>query len=231
MCSKMVVGAVSLVGFFCLPPMLSAQSNRDAEQDAQILQLRTDLKSLSDLVAEHGKNLTAITRTVEAQDGAIKKLKSDFDRTVEALRNESEQQQRILQAISSTDSRGNSVLKLLPIMKQSPEFRQEVSDAVHETMRQQGTLRVRSEMSTGTNMLVNGRTYYIPPYATIEIPVPVGTLTTELPGYEAPKNWTIGPPNYTQAIDIRPKSSPLVIVEPPPIVYAPVVVGPTVIRW
>jgi len=222
---KTLVAAASLVLCLFSPTILSAQTDSGPKPDPQIVQLRKDLTSLSDQVAEQAKNLTAITKLVEAQSNDIKKLREDFVSSLAAMQNESAGQRKILEAISSTDSRGNTVLNLLPIMKQSPQFRQEVTDAVHETLRQQGTVRVRNEMGTSNTLLVNGQRYSIPPYSTVEISVPVGTLTTELPGYEAPKNWTIGPPNYTQSIDIRPKYNPVVIVEPPRFVYPPLVIG------
>jgi len=172
-----------------------------------------------------------MTLAVKAQSGDIKELEAKFMKAMEALRDESERQREILDAISGTDSSGNRVLKLRPIMSRSPQFRQEMTDAVHETMRQQGTVRIRNEMGTTSTLLVNRQQYSIAPYAILDIAVPVGTLTTELVGYEAPKNWTIGPPNYTQAIDIRPSDNPVVVVEPSPVVYPPLVVGPTWVSW
>jgi hypothetical protein len=53
------------------------------------------------------------------------------------------------------------------------------------------------------------------------VDVPVGTLTTELVGYEAAKNWTVGPPNYHQGITITRTAGP-VFVGPPVVVDVPV---------
>jgi len=230
--SKTLVAAASLVLCLFSPAMLPAQTDHDTKQDAQIVQLRADLKSLTELVskqtelvAKQGKDFSATMAVVGDQSKQIEQLKKDFDRALEVHRENQAEMKRILDTISGTDNSGNRVLKLFPIMKQSPQFRQEVTDAVHETMRQQGTVRVRNEMGTSNTLLVNGQRYSIPPYSTVEINVPVGTLTTELPGYESPKNWTIGPPNYTQSIDIRPKYNPVVIVEPPRFVYPPLVIG------
>ncbi len=230
--SKTLVAAASLVLCFFSPAMLSAQTDHDAKQDAQIVQLRKDLASLTDAVAKQGEQVKKLQsdfstalQAIRDQSAQTEALFKKSDSLIQAVRDQSAQHQEILNAISGTDRSGNTVLKLLPIMKQSPQFRQEVSDAVHETMRQQGTVRVRNEMGTSNTLLVNGQQYSIAPYSTVEISVPVGTLTTELPGYEAPKNWTIGPPNYTQSIDIRPKYNPVVVVEPPRFVYPPLVVG------
>ncbi len=63
------------------------------------------------------------------------------------------------------------------------------------------------------------------------IPVPVGTLTTELVGYESPKNWTIGPPNYAQDIRIWRRVITPVIVEPPSQIIYPVYAAQRVGLW
>jgi hypothetical protein len=103
-------------------------------------------------------------------------------------------------------------------------------------MERTGTVYVSNEMSSEQTLKVNGAYYRIPPHTTnyrIES-VPVGTLTTELVGYESPKNWTIAAPHYQQRIKIAPDPAPAYpqqrvvyrqIVDYPPVIeYSPVYV-------
>jgi hypothetical protein len=50
----------------------------------------------------------------------------------------------------------------------------------------------------------------------------VGTISTELVNYEAPRNWTVGPPNYEQHIVIKPASASIgtIRVAPVPLLSA-----------
>jgi ABC-type transporter Mla subunit MlaD len=171
--SKTLVAAASLVLCFLWPTIVSAQTPHDAKQDAQIAQLQADVKSLTELVARQSEQVTKLearfSTTVDAirdQSAQTKALFEKWESVLRTLQDQSAQTHEILDAISGTDRSGNRVLKLLPIMKQSAQFRQEVSDAVHETMRQQGTVRIRNEMGTSNALLVNGQQYYIAPYAT-----------------------------------------------------------------
>ena len=47
--------------------------------------------------------------------------------------------------------------------------------------------------------------------------MPTGTFTTELVGWEAPRNWSIAPPTYEQTITIEP--APAARVAPSRVVY------------
>ena len=110
-----------------------------------------------------------------------------------------------------------------------PEFRKELTEAVHDVIRQQGTLRIDNRSAVEHRLRVNGLQYLVPALGTIEVHVPVGTLTTELAGYEPPKNWTVGPPNYHQGITITRTAAPTVFIAPPVIVDAPVFGPPLIV--
>jgi len=110
------------------------------------------------------------------------------------------------------DIRGN--------MERSTAFRQEVSAAVHDVMRRHGTLRIENQTAVGHTIRVinTGRSVYIPPgEISAPVDVPVGTVGTELVGYEAPRNWTIGPPGYEQHIVIKPTSGSVRILNAAPL--------------
>lgn len=193
----------------------------------EVKQLRADLTRLSESVVEQGKNLTAVTNLVRDQSTQLQSLKADFDRVTDTVNRQIADQRRILEAIAQPDSRGAPILRLRPIMAESPDFRQEMSEAVNSSIKPQGIVRVGNEMSASHTIRVNGQNYTVGPNASIDIQVPTGTATTELVGFESPRNWSIGPPNYLQIIRIHPQAATPVVVQRVEMVSPPLVVGPT----
>jgi hypothetical protein len=191
-----------------------------------IQQLRADLNRLQQNVAEQGKNLTALTSTVRDQSSQLKSLKADFDRVTNTVDRQIAEQRRILEAISQPDSRGTPILRLRPIMAESSDFRQEMSEAVNGSIKPQGTVRVGNEMGVSYTIRVNGQNYTVAPNASIDVSVPTGSATTELVGYEPPKNWAITAPGYLQMIRIHPRPTAPVVVQRVEIVSPPLLAGP-----
>ena len=116
-------------------------------------------------------------------------------------------QGQIAQEVAQPDGARLLVPDIRGNMERSTTFRQEVSEAVHDVLRRQGALRIENQTAVGHTIRVinTGRSVYIPPGGISDaIDVPVGTVSTELVGYEAPRNWTIGPPDYEQRIRITP---------------------------
>jgi hypothetical protein len=69
-----------------------------------------------------------------------------------------------------------------------------------------GMLLVRNEMSTAQDVVVNGGALYrIEAHAAKTVPVPVGSITTQIRG-EAALTWFVGAPTYSQEIIIAPAS-------------------------
>lgn len=67
-----------------------------------------------------------------------------------------------------------------------------------------GHLRIRNDMNTEQSIRINGREWIrLAPKDTQTVEVPIGTVTTDLPG-EATKSWLIGPSHYEQEIIIAP---------------------------
>jgi hypothetical protein len=87
---------------------------------------------------------------------------------------------------------------------QNSTFRKDLADAVGDVLPRQGTLHIRNTMSTTQTITVNGQEYQIPAGDQLVVNVPVGTATTELVGFEAPRNWTISPPTNEERIVIGP---------------------------
>jgi Ni,Fe-hydrogenase III component G len=157
-------------------------------------------------------------------ESSAEPAESDFAALWEYVYDHDQKLGYIVKQIVDEDGRDMIVLNVRGQMDSSPTFRQDMSDAVHASLHRQGVLVIENRMGTGQYLLVNRKREYIPA-GTTRIPVPVGTVTTELEGYESPKNWTIGAPNYEQKIVIAP--SPVrreylagpVYVEPAPLWY------------
>jgi hypothetical protein len=69
-----------------------------------------------------------------------------------------------------------------------------------------GMLRIRNEMSTPQDVAINGASLVrVDTHAILNVPVPVGSITTQIRG-EGALTWTIGAPTYSQEIIIAPAS-------------------------
>jgi hypothetical protein len=67
-----------------------------------------------------------------------------------------------------------------------------------------GTLSVRNDMSTAQDVLINGGALHrVEPHSVLVVPVPVGSITTQIRG-EGALTWFVGAPNYAQEIIIAP---------------------------
>lgn len=97
---------------------------------------------------------------------------------------------------------------------QTETFREEMAEAVQSSLRREGTLRVENRMVTDQYLRVNGSQHRIPALSTLDVKVSVGTVTTELVGYEAPKHVTVCAPSYLQRLVIAPSPATPVIAGP-----------------
>lgn len=206
--------------------------------ETELGRLRAELDRLKSLVEEHAKTLRSqnqdiskILYLVEDQNKQLAKVYEEYQRLADRLDAQLKEQRARLEQIAEQDNAGHYVLAIRANMAKSPEFRQAMTAVVHEAMRREGTLRVQNQTGVGVHLRVNNdKTYYIAPYSTHpDITVPVGTLTTELVGYEPPKNWTIGAPHYFQQINITP--SPTRVVVEPAVVALPALGVPLTYVW
>lgn len=100
-------------------------------------------------------------------------------------------------------------LDLKGLMNTRPAFREEMKDAVQRSLDRFGTLEVENRMGTSQLLRINQRDEWIPPYSARTFEgLPVGTLTTELVGYEAAKHLTITAPTYRQRLVIAASPRP-----------------------
>ena len=155
---------------------------RAQDTDARLKKLEENVNRITDLVV-------ALTADVEA---------------LTALANEKE---KSLRAIVEGGSEGNPLSSLKFNMEKSQAFRDEFGDAVNQSIRKEGEIKVHNKTATWQTLKVNNRVLLTVGPGEIKVmKVPVGTVTTELVGLESPKNWTVGAPNYLQSINIEPAS-------------------------
>mgnify|MGYP001050955704 CR=1 FL=1 len=135
--------------------------------------------------------------------------------------------EQVAQNVSGRDGQSSYVPNIWSAMEDSEQFRKSMKEAVHMSLDQQGTLVIRNKTHTGKSLRIRATgkdtTVYVPAGTEVRVPVPVGTVSTELVGHEAAKNWMLGPPNNEQEIDILP-APPAPVVISPPLYEAPVVV-------
>jgi hypothetical protein len=76
-----------------------------------------------------------------------------------------------------------------------------------------GTLAIRNDMLTPQDVVVNGGALHrVEPHSVLVVPVPVGSITTQIRG-EGALTWYVGAPNYHQEIIIAPATrNPLTTV-------------------
>ena len=176
---------------------------------------------------DQAEQLKTLQERVKELEAEMAELKTNLLGLESQLKEKDEEVGDILRALSRRDSSERPILALRSIMKSSEEFRQEMSEAVNESIARQGKLRVDNRTSGVQYLSINGKSHRIEPLTTHEFDVPIGTLTTELVGQESPKNWTVTAPTYRQEIIIRPTArqvivnSPSVIVNPAPLYVLP----------
>lgn len=179
-------------------PLVQAQEPAPAAAEPPSAEIR--IKTLEDRVAQLEQEMA--------------ELKSNMLTLQDQLQKKDDEISEILASLTERDRNDQPVLALRRIMEKSGEFRQEMAEAVNESIHKEGKLVVDNQTSGVQFLSVNGRSERIEPLETRVFTVPVGTLTTELTGQEGPKNWTVGPPEYEQSIVIRPLRRQTVVESP-----------------
>ncbi len=218
-----LIAGLALLTALSIPLAASAQTPAGvpttAELQQQLAELRQSIARTNGTVSEHGSQIETLSNlvgsvvskldkvenTLADQSGQIETLKADMDTVTTNLRTQIGDQEMILNQISKRGPDGSHVLALSSNMDRNPEFKDEVRQVVNSSISTTGTLEVRNLMLAGKHLKVNGQEWYIPAGETRTITVPVGTLTTELVGEEPQRTSTIGPPRYTQRLEISPR--------------------------
>lgn len=177
-------------------PGSAEDQTRNQKQDARLAALEQRLANIEGDLAMVIRNQTELT----GNQRALQQIASELDAS--------------LRQLVERGASGNPYVNLRANM-QEPEFRTQFRGAVHESIDRSGTLQVENQLGTQQHLQVNGQSYYLAPFETRNITVPVGTVMTELVGYEAPKHLTVSAPTYFQRLLIRPTVSPPHIVRRP----------------
>ena len=167
------------------------------------------------------KQLSEILRNTAAQ---IEEFDVRINGIETELRSDIARQEEILNAISTKDSTGLHIPRLSANMDQSADFKAEMVKAVHDSIHKQGTFKVVNRTSSYQRIYVNRKEYGVNARDTLTLEeTPVGTVTTQLPGQRL-ENWTLGAPDYKEAIEIVPPSTPTTTVQRPltPVYSSPV---------
>lgn len=170
--------------------MLPTRADELADLAKRVAALEGDMASVKTLV---NKNASQIGDLTELVGQAVVTSNEQYSL-----------HQDILDQITASDDSGEVYLTLNNIMKKSAKAREEVREAVERSIRKQGTLSIENKMGTVQDILVNRVQYHVHAGATLNLTVPVGTVSTQLPGQRI-VNWTIGVPNYRQSISIKPR--------------------------
>ena len=205
---------LSFVCWVCLCPVAFA-----AEPVASsALDVPAELRSIKEQLSKLSSNLTQVVGQLSERDAEISKLKEDLKAVTDQINEELTKQQQILAAISQPDSAGRQVIRLSANME-SPEFRQDLRDAVHDSLDTTGTLRVANKTGDYQRIFINRTEHGVAAGQTVTLKVPVGTVSTQLPGRDL-KNWTVAAPTYEQNIDIVPDPVPTTTYVARPVYYS-----------
>ena len=215
-----------LLGLVCwmvvCPLMALGEEPANVSVPEELAKIRQHMKTLSD-------NLTKAVERVGEHETQIGQLKSDLVKLTDQISEELQKQKQILDAIARTDSTGKYVPRLSAAMQSSPEFRQDMQHAVNDSLDRTGTFRITNRTDQYQTIYVNRTDYGVSAGQTVTLKVPVGTVSTQVPGREL-KNWTVTAPTYEQNIEIVPTSTPSTtytyvarpVYVPPTIYYDPV---------
>jgi hypothetical protein len=110
------------------------------------------------------------------------------------------------------------------------------SEAIQAALPKVGEVVIRNNMDAPYYLNINGVRRFVPAKTERKYDVPTGTLTTELVGYEPPKNWVIGVGNnFQQIVEINPTPPghttyrPVYNSDSTTVVNSPVVAQPPVV--
>lgn len=197
-----------------LPLGLAAQ---EASTTPSPVDVESQLKSVQEQLQQLAENVTGLATQVNENTTQIGQLRTEIQTLTDQINEELRKQEEILAAISQTDSAGRHVPRLSAAME-SDQFRHEMKRAVHDSLEQTGTFIIRNKTSQYQTITVNRVQYGVGPGESLTLQVPVGTVSTQLPGKEL-KTWAVAAPSYQQTIEIVPTSTPVVTN------YAPVPVS------
>jgi hypothetical protein len=183
---------------------ITALEKRVKDAETNLAAQKTDLEQKLDRLAGLVEKLT---QGVTEQGNQIGELKSDFNTIETRIREQLTAHEQILKDISRQDG-SRYVPQLNAAMDASDTFRQDMEKAVNRSLRPTGMLHITNKTISHQWIFVNRMEHMLRSGEQIALEVPVGTVTTQLPGQEL-VNWPLTAPNYTESIDIVPAETPV----------------------
>jgi uncharacterized coiled-coil protein SlyX len=209
---------------------LTAAENGLSTQGTSIATLKSDLESkldkLTGVVETQTGNIGKLSTVVGGQQTQIDSLKTEANTLTTRVNGQLELHAKILTDVARDDG-GRYVPQLNAAMARET-FRQEMDAAVHATLKTRGEFHIVNKMSSPQWISVNRVEHLLQAGEEKTLEVPVGTVTTQLPGQEL-VNWTlahVGNGVYSEGIEIVPSRAPTrTIVESPVYVWPPIYSG------
>ena len=200
---------------------------------------QTTLQDLEKSVSELNKSVAAIAASVEKLSGDVSELKAqsktddlssperlrlDLDDLANVVSARTEEQRRILDAISVQSSSDNYIPRISANMS-DPDFAKDFREAIDKTIPAAATLLVTNKTARDEEIVVNGKQFSVMSGASRTFDVPIGYSMLRLEG-EEPVRWYIGAPTFKEHIAIETKAETptktkkaVASIPPPTIVY------------
>lgn len=191
---------------------LTAQMAKNEAASAtkeELAALRTDLKeALADWDKTELTKLRADLAS-KASRSEIDEVAEKFDRAMKATRDRQTELRRTVEQIAKTDTTQSRVQATHKPVDPGDSSGDDVLRTVRKSVTadpQRGTLHVENAMPGNVLLRVNGLDYWVAGGAVTDFVVPVGTVTTELVNFEPAQTRTIGAPDFSTTMTIRPKT-------------------------
>lgn len=177
-----------------------------AQDPPQAQQLEARLRNIEQRLDDQEAAHQALEDAVTAQLAAQQKLLEDMQQLAENTLHLQQNQKRLLDEIAAWDSEDQTQAHLrMDNVMRSETGREQVREAVHDSMQRTGTLMLTNKTSTGQGVTINNRDYVWIPAGSppVQVSVPVGSVSVQIQGREM-TTWTITAPGYRQDLDIVP---------------------------
>ncbi len=156
---------------------------------------------------EQSPKLEAVAKKDDQQAKRLAKLEADVKYNLEVTND----QRIVLGQIAKSVCPNKSILAIYE-QTENDQFRKDFRKASDKVTPpgppSRGTLRYENRMGTWQNLEVNGVSYWVGPWSSLNVTVPAGWVTTRLPGYEGARKWWVGEPDYFKSFTIDPRPIP-----------------------
>jgi hypothetical protein len=176
------------------PATLNDLANRQAQMQAELTELRTDLKAIQSaidrLAAPENPNLERVD-PVPATSNQWEQRLTAVEEELREMRNVQRDLNVALGDIAMRNETGGYDVRL-----------DSIRQAIKGTVPRRGEFIVRNKTRWHQDIVVNGYQYHIRPNESLPLQVQPGTVVSRLPGQQS-YTWHIGLPDFKQVIDLE----------------------------